>query len=98
MAMLHRRVPVTVAPADFERWIDCGRFDVDEAFDLLVPPREAAFAWHEVSTAVNRVANDAPQLVLPVDPDDAAAAAPPKRPARAPRQKVADDGGQGSLF
>ncbi len=33
---------------------------------LLAPPREGEFAWHEVSTRVNRVANDDAQLILPI--------------------------------
>ena len=32
---------------------------------LLTSPEEGEFNWHEVSTLVNRVANDDAQLILP---------------------------------
>jgi putative SOS response-associated peptidase YedK len=102
LAELHDRVPVTVAPADFARWLDCVAFDVDEAMRLALPPRPDAFAWHEVSVAVNRVANDDAQLILPVAAEAVPPPPPPpppkpKRPAPPAREKPADDD-QGSLF
>jgi hypothetical protein len=67
---------------------------------LLTPPREGEFASHEVSTRVNRVANDDAQLILPITAEEREAEEP--RPAKkpAPRKPVpaASDGGQGSLF
>ncbi len=100
MASLHHRVPVTIAPEDFERWLDCLAVDADEAMPLLVPPKAGSMAWHEVSTAVNHVANDDPQLILPITAEQAAeeeAKAQAKKPARQARAKVEDEG-QGSLF
>jgi len=66
LAVLHHRVPVTIAPTDFERWLGGFADDVTEAMALLIAPREGEFAWHEVSTRVNRVANDDAQLLLPI--------------------------------
>jgi hypothetical protein len=68
---------------------------------LLIAPEEGEFAWHEISTRVNRVANDDAQLTLPITPEQREAEAP--KPARksAPRQPAAaarEDDGQGSLF
>jgi putative SOS response-associated peptidase YedK len=99
LAVLHHRVPVTIAPADFERWLDGFPDDVTEAMALLTAPREGEFAWHEVSTRVNRVANDDAQLLLPItDEQRAEEAAPPKRATpRKPAPAVRDDE-QGSLF
>jgi putative SOS response-associated peptidase YedK len=97
MAALHNRVPVTIAPADFVRWLDCMSFDAEAAMALAVPPPPGAFAWHEVSTEVNRVANDDPQLILPVAADDVPPS-PPPRPKKPARPKPADDDAQGSLF
>jgi putative SOS response-associated peptidase YedK len=98
LAVLHSRVPVTIAPENFDRWLDCGAHDVDEVMALLAPPREGEFAWHEVSTRVNRVANDDAQLILPITAGEREAEAP--RPARKPRKPAvaAPDDGQGSLF
>ena len=73
MAPLHHRVPVTIAPHDFENWLDCAALDIDAAMALLVAPKSGSFVWHEVSTAVNYVANDDPQLILPISAEQAAA-------------------------
>ena len=97
LAVLHHRVPVTIAPGDFDRWLDCRDDDVEAAMGLLAAPAEGEFAWHEVSIRVNYVANDDAQLVLPITAEQIAAEAPAKR--AAPRkQAVAPDDEQGSLF
>ena len=49
---------------------------------------------YEVSPAVNKVANDTPELVEPFSGEGAPPAAAPKPK----RQKKAGDTGQGSLF
>jgi hypothetical protein len=68
---------------------------------LLMAAAEGEFVWHEVSTRVNRAANDDAQLILPITAEEMTAEEP--KPARkaAPRKPVpvtSDDGGQGSLF
>jgi putative SOS response-associated peptidase YedK len=101
LAVLHHRVPVTIAPGDFDRWLDCRGYDAEDVMTLLTAPAEGEFAWHEVSTRVNRVANDDAQLVLPITAEQMAAEepAPAKRAApRKPAPVVSDDDGQGSLF
>jgi putative SOS response-associated peptidase YedK len=101
LAALHDRVPVTIAPGDFDRWLDCRAHDAEAAMGLLTAPADGEFAWHEVSTRVNRAANDDPQLILPITAEEIAAeqASPPKKPA--PRKALPvspEDDGQGSLF
>lgn len=103
MRALHDRVPVTIPPEEFATWLDCAAVDPERAMELLAPPRAGRFVWHEVSTAVNRVANDGPELLLPLQlPVEAQApepaAEPPRsRKPRAPKPRpVSDD--QGSLF
>lgn len=104
MSGLHSRVPVTIAPQDFARWLDSGEVDVEEAAALLRPPLDGAFVWHPVSPRVNRVANDDAQLLLPISAEQAAAIEQPvSKPARAPSPRkpavaASGDGGQGSLF
>jgi putative SOS response-associated peptidase YedK len=100
LAVLHHRVPVTIAPGDFDRWLDGFPDDVTDAMALLVAPREGEFAWHEISTRVNRVANDDAQLLLPITDEQRAAeeAPPPKRAAPRKAAPEAKDSGQGSLF
>jgi putative SOS response-associated peptidase YedK len=100
LAALHHRVPVTISPEDFDRWLDGRAYDVETAKALLVAPREGEFAWHEVSTRVNRVANDDVQLLLPITDEQRAAenSAVPKRPVPRKPAPLTDNNGQGSLF
>jgi hypothetical protein len=67
---------------------------------LLAGPREGEFAWHEISTRVNRVANDDAQLLLPITDEERAAEEP--KPKKATVRKTVlgapEDEGQGSLF
>jgi putative SOS response-associated peptidase YedK len=98
LAALHHRVPVTIAPEEFERWLDGRAYDADDVMPLLHGPTEGEFAWHEISTRVNRVVNDDAQLLLPITDEERAAEAP--KPAKAAPRKatVPEDDGQGSLF
>ena len=64
----------------------------------MTAPRIGEFAWHPVSTRVNRVANDDEQLVLPISAEEMEAEAPkPKKAARKVAAASSDDE-QGSLF
>jgi putative SOS response-associated peptidase YedK len=100
LATLHPRVPVTISQGDFERWLDCAGDDAGDALALLAPPAEGEFVWHEVSTRVNRTANDDAQLILPISAEEAKAERE-KAAKVSPRKRVAAasrDDGQGSLF
>jgi putative SOS response-associated peptidase YedK len=59
MAPIHERMPVIVAPADYGRWLAGSE-------GLLQPCPAAAIAAHPVSRAVNRAANEGPDLLLPL--------------------------------
>jgi putative SOS response-associated peptidase YedK len=99
LAELHHRVPVTIAPQDFERWLDSRANEVDAVMPLLAGPAIGEFAWHEVSQRVNRVANDDAQLLLPItDEERAAEAVKPAKKSAPRRAAVSPDDGQGSLF
>jgi putative SOS response-associated peptidase YedK len=101
LATLHSRVPVTIAPEDHARWLDGNATDAGEVMPLLRAPADDNYIWHEVSTRVNRVANDDAQLVLPISAEEAAAEArkPEKKAAsRKPAVAASTDDGQGSLF
>ena len=98
LVALHPRVPVTIAPEDFERWLDGLHHDAESVLALLVGPQEGDFAWHEVSTRVNRVANDDAQLILPITEEQRAAEAPEPKRAAVRKAARAPDDGQGSLF
>jgi putative SOS response-associated peptidase YedK len=101
LAVLHHRVPVTIAPRDFDRWLDCSGNDAEAAMALLIAPDEGCFVWHEISTRVNRVANDDAQLILPITAEEMAAEEPKpakKASPRKPATAASEDDGQGSLF
>ena len=104
MAVLHDHVPVSIDPRDFDRWLGGDELDLEPALELLVAPRAGTFVWHEVSPAVNRVANDSPDLILPCSDEDIAIAeaAARKQPKESQRKlKISapeEDNGQGSLF
>ena len=66
---LHHRVPVTITPDAFERWLDCRDDDAEVVMPLLRGPAEGEFAWHEISTRVNRVANDEPRPIREIIPE-----------------------------
>lgn len=98
LAALHDRVPVTISPRDFERWLDVSGDEIDAILPLMTAPHRGEFAWHPVSTRVNRVANDDDQLLLPISAEQMEAEAP--KPKKASRKAAAGppDEEQGSLF
>src|ERR1700738_487365 len=83
LAVLHHRVPVTIAPGDFDRWLDCSADYAGTVMTLLTAPAEGEFTWHQVSTRVNRTANDDAQLILPITAEELAAEEPPVKKAAA---------------
>jgi len=88
---IHHRMPVILAPADLEAWLDVGdETATAAAAALLRPAADAALTAWPVSRRVNNVRNDDAELIAPADSDpqagDATAAPSPKQP------------GQGDLF
>jgi len=57
---LHDRMPLIIAPADYERWLDVRN---EEVADLLVPYPSEAMAYYPISTRVNAVRNDDAQVI-----------------------------------
>ncbi|MBV9565504.1 MAG: SOS response-associated peptidase [Bradyrhizobium sp.] len=101
LSVLHHRVPVTLMPVDFERWLDCREDDVAPVLHLLVGPEEGEFVWHAVSRRVNSANNDDAQLLLPISDEERAAEEAPKPAKRTAAKKPpppSSDDGQGSLF
>jgi len=100
MSAIHDRAPVIVAPEQFDLWLDCVNVSEKEAAALLKPAPDGTMDVYEISTAVNRVANDTPALLEPASSapvaDEAPAPAATLKAVRRPRD--VDDGRQGSLF
>ena len=95
---IYERMPVIVPPEAFNLWLDCANVDVETAMILVAPAPDAMLEAYEVSTAVNRTANDNPALVERWWPS--AEPAPEQNPARQrpPARRARKDDGQGVLF
>jgi putative SOS response-associated peptidase YedK len=97
LASFHPRMPVTIAPDAFELWLDCANVEAEVATSRLIAPAQSTFAWHEVSTAVNRTENDHARLIEPLSAEEVAKAdAEAAKPRAKPRKAASND--QGSLF
>ena len=71
LGRIHDRMPLLVEPADWDAWLDPG-VDTPDVSRLLVPAAPGRLEAFPVSTEVNNVRNDGPQLVEPI-PLEAAA-------------------------
>jgi putative SOS response-associated peptidase YedK len=101
LAPLHDRMPVFVATDAFDLWLDCSNDEPDIAAPLIRPADDGLLEAHEISTAVNRVANDTEALIAPLSGDAAEVQRPPPvppalKPAKPKKPKSDDD--QPSLF
>lgn len=64
---LHHRIPVILeTDEEVETWLDSTRVSYKEALELLRKKEEAELEWHPVSTDVNNVRNQQPDLQQPV--------------------------------
>jgi putative SOS response-associated peptidase YedK len=68
VAEVHDRMPVILAPDAWDRWLDRDDDDTDALAELLVPAPENLVRFHPVSTEVNNVRNNGPDLVAEADP------------------------------
>ena len=64
---LHNRMPVIIADADYEHWLDTG---TDDVTDLLTPWSGDALRVYPVSMRVNAVRNDDAALRDPIPMDE----------------------------
>jgi putative SOS response-associated peptidase YedK len=94
---IHQRMPVILAPEAFELWLDTANVEATTAAALLMPAPEDLLEAYEISTEVNRVANDTARLIEPVETSDYVEPEPAK-PAPKRAAKADSDSGQGSLF
>ena len=69
---IHDRMPMLVEPERYAAWLDPARTDPEELVPLLVPAAPGRLEAWPVSTAVNSVRNNGPELVEPLPVDDEA--------------------------
>jgi putative SOS response-associated peptidase YedK len=67
MAQMHNRMPVMIAPKDFERWLAKGDTPPEELDDLLVPYPDGEMEAYPVSKNVNSPRNDGADLIKRVE-------------------------------
>jgi putative SOS response-associated peptidase YedK len=72
MAAIHDRMPVVLEQEWWASWLDEDNRDLDALGALLVPVADDAMELHPVSNEVNKVTNDGPQLIAPVEPEPVA--------------------------
>jgi putative SOS response-associated peptidase YedK len=90
LAPLHDRMPVVIAPQAFDLWLDCAKVDAESATALIAPAPENLFEAYEISTLVNRTANDSAAVIAPLGDQPEPAAPRVAKPKK--------DDGQASLF
>lgn len=67
VAKLHDRMPVILAADAWEAWLDPGLEDAETLAALLTVYPAHALAEHPVSTLVNKVDNNLPECIAPID-------------------------------
>jgi putative SOS response-associated peptidase YedK len=98
LAAIHPRMPVIVPPDAFDFWLDSGKVDAATAGALIAPAPGDLLEAYEVSPAVNRTANDSPDLIEPVTAEAAARIRAVAADGLARKRKAKPDSPQGSLF
>ena len=86
---IHHRMPVIIRPEDFDRWLDCRNHGPKDVEDLLSPVEDGFFEAVAVSDAVNKVANNGPEVQKPAKAE--------RQVNQEPADKKKDDG-QMDLF
>ena len=68
MADIHDRMPVLLAPGDWDAWLDSTNDDIESLCGLLVPCPDGLLTSHAVDPRVGNVRNNGEELVAPYSP------------------------------
>jgi putative SOS response-associated peptidase YedK len=63
---VHERMPLFLEPQAFDEWLDPAPRSTDQLLGLLVPAAPGRLDAFPVSTAVNNVRNNGPELIAPI--------------------------------
>ena len=91
LSTIHPRSPVILNRALWSEWLD-PETTTERAEAMLMPPPPDSIVVSRISNAVNKTANDGPEVQAPFDES----AVPP--PSVRSRSRKAEESGQGSLF
>lgn len=69
LTAIHDRMPLALPPESWDDWLDPALTDADTVRALLQPPAGGRFEALPVSNRVNSAANNGPDLVVPVPPE-----------------------------
>jgi putative SOS response-associated peptidase YedK len=69
---IHDRMPMIIDPASWGDWLDPANHEIADLRSLLAPAAASTLTTYLVSTAVNSVRNNGPELITPADPGLAA--------------------------
>jgi len=78
---IHDRMPMVVAPEEFDAWLDPAQTDPERTLNLLRVTEPGALAAYAVSTRVNSVQNNDPSLLDPLPTEPPPADPAPDQPA-----------------
>jgi putative SOS response-associated peptidase YedK len=103
---IHDRMPMVIQPDNWADWLDPAIGDTADVMPLLVPAAAQGLTSYPVSTAVNSVRNNGPQLIERVQPADAGQPGPaggdagpgtqPSRPSRSRGAASGESAGSGT--
>jgi putative SOS response-associated peptidase YedK len=65
MQELHQRMPVYIAPQDYDAWLDCRADKIDVA-DRLLAQTAPNYQYYAVGSAVGNSRNEGPDLIAPI--------------------------------
>jgi putative SOS response-associated peptidase YedK len=72
LGVIHDRMPLAVPPSAYDRWLAPEPVPPDELRAMLTPAgTDAGLVAEPVSTAVNNVRNNGPELIVPTPPEPA---------------------------
>lgn len=66
VGQVHDRMPMTIEPELWADWLDPGNTEVSQLHAAMVPAMRGAITSYPVSTAVNFVRNNGPELIRPL--------------------------------
>jgi putative SOS response-associated peptidase YedK len=66
---VHDRMPLFLEPDAFDAWLDPAPRPTEQLLDLLIPAAPGRLDAFPVSTAVNNVRNNGPELIAPLPPE-----------------------------